>query len=47
MRRGVLDADVASLIIRQRLPVPLLGEIVAAHARIALVTLGQLRQNAT
>ena len=42
MRQVVLDTDVASLIIKQRLPAALLREIVGAQAGITFVTLGEL-----
>lgn len=47
MRQLVLDTDVASLIIKQRLPAALLREIVGAQAGITFVTLGELTRWAT
>src|SRR3954469_5845551 len=47
MRRVVLDTDVASLLIKERLPTTLLGQIVGAQAAITFVTLGELTRWAT
>lgn len=47
MRQVVLDTDVASLIIKQRLPASLLREIVGAQAGITFVTLAELTRWAT
>jgi predicted nucleic acid-binding protein len=47
MRQVVLDTDVASLLIKQRLPATLLGQIVGAQAAITFVTLGELTRWAT
>jgi predicted nucleic acid-binding protein len=47
MRQVVLDTDVASLIIKQRLPAELLREIVGAQAGITFVTLAELTRWAT
>ena len=41
MRRVVLDTDVASLIIQQQLPTPLLRKLVDAQTGISFVTLGE------
>ena len=46
MRQVVLDTDVASLIIKQRLPAALLREIVGAQVGITFVTLGELSRGA-
>jgi toxin FitB len=42
MRRVVLDTDVASLLIKQRLPATSLRQIVGAQAAVTFVTLGEL-----
>jgi predicted nucleic acid-binding protein len=47
MRRLVLDTDVASLLIKQRLPATLLRQIVGAQAAITFVILGELTRWAT
>lgn len=47
MRRVVLDTDVASLVIKERLPAALLREIVGAQAGITFGTLGELTRWAT
>jgi toxin FitB len=47
MRQVVLDTDVASLIIKQRLPASLLHELVGAQTGITFVTLGELARWAT
>jgi hypothetical protein len=47
MRQVVLDTDVASLIIKQRLPAALMREIVGAQAGITFVALGELTRWAT
>ena len=47
MRQVVLDTDVASLLIKQRLPATLLRQIVGAQAAITFVTLGELTRWAT
>ena len=47
MRRVILDTDVASLSIKQRLPPALLRELVGAQIGITFVTLGELTRWAT
>jgi toxin FitB len=47
MRRIILDTDVASLIIKQRLPAPLVRELIGAQTGITFVTLGELTRWAT
>jgi toxin FitB len=47
MRQVILDTDVASLIIKQRLPAPLLRELVGTQTGITFVTLGELTRWAT
>jgi toxin FitB len=47
MRRVVLDTDVASLIIKDRLPAALLRELVGTQTGITFVTLGELTRWAT
>jgi predicted nucleic acid-binding protein len=47
MRQVILDTDVASLIIKERLPAPLLRELVGAQTGITFVTLGELTRWAT
>ncbi|WP_346270254.1 hypothetical protein [Pseudonocardia sp.] len=42
MRRVILDTDVASLSIKDRLPARLLCELVGAQVGITFVTLGEL-----
>ncbi len=47
MRQVILDTDVGSLIIKQRLPVALLRELIGARTGITFVTLGELTRWAT
>lgn len=47
MRRVIVDTDVASLTIKQRLPPELLRELVGAQVGITFVTLGELTRWAT
>lgn len=47
MRQVVLDTDVASLLIKQRLPATLLRQIVGAQPAITFITLGELTRWAT
>lgn len=47
MRRVVIDTDVASLSIKQRLPPALSGQLVGAQVGITFVTLGELTRWAT
>ena len=47
MPRVILDTDVASLSIKQRLPPALLSELLGAQIGITFVTLGELTRWAT
>ncbi len=47
MRRVILDTDVASLSIKQRLPPALLRELLGAQIGITFITLGELTRWAT
>jgi hypothetical protein len=47
MRQVILDTDAASLVIKQRLPTPLLRKVVGAQTGITFVTLWELSRWAT
>jgi hypothetical protein len=47
MRRVIIDTDVASLSIKNRLPHTLLRELVGAQVGITFITLGELTRWAT